>query len=237
MGGLDGTDGINSNIERTIGAVLETNGEGQTGGQLTVNLGLGGSGADSTDRKTIGQELGGDGVKHLTGDGHALVGQINEELAGGAQTLVDLEAVVDIGIVDQTLPADSGTGLLQVRAHDNQQVIGVLLLQLHQTIAVLEGHIGVVDRAGSDDYHEALPLLVGAMNNRHSLSTSIENCFPRFIGQGDLMLKEVRRGERVVANNCRGWLEQIDRGETRSDVLRESSKWLWLPTLGFSMKN
>jgi hypothetical protein len=33
------------------------------------------------DRQTVGQELGGDCVEHLAGDGHALVGQVDEELA------------------------------------------------------------------------------------------------------------------------------------------------------------
>jgi hypothetical protein len=42
------------------------------------------------------------------------------------------------------------------------------------------------------------------MNDRYSLSTTIEDCFPGLIGQGDLMLKEVRWGEGVVADNCRG---------------------------------
>lgn len=95
-----------------------------------MDLGLGGTRTDSTDGQTIGQELGGDCVEHLAGDGHALVGQVDEELARYAETLVDLEAVVDIGVVDQTLPADCCAGLLEVRAHDDQQLIGVLLLHL-----------------------------------------------------------------------------------------------------------
>jgi hypothetical protein len=95
-----------------------------------VDLGLGGTRTDSTDGQTIGQELGGDCVEHLAGDGHALVGQVDEELARYAETLVDLEAVVDIGVVDQALPADCCAGLLEVRAHDNQQLVGVLLLHL-----------------------------------------------------------------------------------------------------------
>lgn len=206
VGRLDGTNGIHSDVKGAVGAVLETNGEGQTGGQLTVNLGLGGASANGADGKTISQELRGDSVKHLASDRHALVGQIHEELAGGTQTLVDLEAVVDIGVVDQALPANSSTRLLQVGAHDNQQFVRVFLLQLEQTIAVLQGHIGIVDRAGSDDHHETLLLLIGTMNDCHSLIAALQNRLPRFIGQCDLMLKEVRWGERVVADDCMDWL-------------------------------
>lgn len=117
VGVLDGANSINSDIERAVGAVLESDGERQTGGKLTVDLGLGGACTDSTDRQTVGQELGGDCVEHLAGDGHALVGQVDEELARHAETLVDLEAVVDVGIVDQTFPADGCAWLLEVRAH------------------------------------------------------------------------------------------------------------------------
>ena len=127
---LDGANSVNSDIERAVGAVLESDGEGQTGGKLTVDLGLGGACTNSTDRQTVGQELGGDCVEHLAGNGHALVGQIDEQLARYAETLVDLEAVVDIGIVDQTLPADGCTWLFEVRAHHDQQIVGVLLLHL-----------------------------------------------------------------------------------------------------------
>jgi len=51
------------------------------------------------------------------------------------------------------------------------------------------------------------------------------------------MLKEVGWGEGVVADNCAGWLRKVNWGVIGLYVLRESSKWLWLPTLGFSMKN
>lgn len=52
------------------------------------------------------------------------------------------------------------------------------------------------------------------------------------------MLEEVGRGERVVAQNCAGEvsLGSWD-GPWRSGLLRESSRWLVFPTLGFSMKN
>lgn len=234
---LNRANGVNGNVKRAVGTVLETDGEGQTRGQLTVNLGLSGSGTDRTNGKTVGQELRGDGVKHLTGNGHSLVCQIHEELAGGAQTLVNLEAIVDIGIVDQALPADSCTWLLQVGAHDNKQIIGVLLLQLQQAITVLQSHIGIVNRAGSDDDHQTLLLRIGTVNDCNGLFTSLEDGLARFIGQCDLMLKEVGWSEGVVADNCAGWLRKVNWGVIGLYVLRESSRWLWLPTLGFSMKN
>jgi len=49
--------GINGNGERAVSAVLETNREGDTRGELTVELGFGGAGTDSGEGETIGKEL------------------------------------------------------------------------------------------------------------------------------------------------------------------------------------
>lgn len=155
----DGANGVNGNAQRAVGAVLESHGEAQAAGQLAMKLALGGSGANSTNREQVGQELGGDGIQHLTGNGHALGGQVDEELAGQAQALVDLEAAVDVGVVDEALPANSGAGLLKVRAHDDEELILVLFASLQQEVAVGEGGFGVVDGAGADDDEQTFSLV------------------------------------------------------------------------------
>lgn len=195
-------DGVDGDVERAVGAVLETDGEGQTRGQLAVDLGLGGARADSADGEAVVQELGGDGIQHLAGDGHALVRQIGEQLARGAETLVDLEAVIDVGVVDQTLPSDRRTGLLEVRAHDDQQVVAVLLLQLHKAVTVFKGHCGVVDRAGADDYQETLLVRVSAVHDGAGVGAALQDRLARLLGQCDLMLEEVWWGQRVVSPDC-----------------------------------
>ena len=39
------------------------------------------------------------------------------------QTAIDLEGVIEIGVVDQPLPAHRGARLFEIHAHDNQQVL------------------------------------------------------------------------------------------------------------------
>ena len=68
-------NGVNSNAEATVCTVLEADGERQTRGQLTVKLGLGGSGTDGTDRDTVGKELGGDGIEHFGSNWHSSAGE------------------------------------------------------------------------------------------------------------------------------------------------------------------
>ena len=72
-----------------------------------MNLRLGGAGADGTPGDEVGDVLGRDGVEQLGADGDAHRGEVAEELAGEAEALVDLERAVNVGVVDEALPADS----------------------------------------------------------------------------------------------------------------------------------
>ena len=49
--------GVDSNGEGAISAVLETDREGDTGGELTVELGFGGTGTNGSEGETVGKEL------------------------------------------------------------------------------------------------------------------------------------------------------------------------------------
>lgn len=149
--GGSSANGVNGNTKAAIGSVLEADGERQAGGKLTVKLGLSCSGTDGANRDAVGKELGGDGVEHLCGNGHAIGGQVNEELAGNAQALVDLEGRVDIRVVNQAFPADGCARLLEVGAHDDAEIAGELLGELFETASVFVGSFGVVNGAGADD--------------------------------------------------------------------------------------
>lgn len=151
VGVRGGADGVHGNGQVTIGAVLVADGEGQAGGELAVKLRLGGAGADRAQRDQICQELRGDGVEHLRGDGESRAGQVGVQLTGHAQTLVDVEGLVDVGVVNQTLPADCCAGLLQVGAHDHADVLLQFNGKLLESAGILECGVGVVDGAWSDN--------------------------------------------------------------------------------------
>lgn len=151
MGVFNSANGINSNVQRAVGSILEAHGEREPASQLTMKLGLGGSRTHGADGEQISQELGGDGIQHLAGNGHALIGQVDEQLAGDPETLVDLERVVDIRVVDEALPADCGTWFFKVGSHHDHELVLVFFLQDEEPIAVVERGFGVVDGAWSDD--------------------------------------------------------------------------------------
>ena len=47
-------------------------------------------------------------------------------MARQAQAVVDPIRLIEVGIVDEALPADDGAGLLKVDAHDDAQIGGEL---------------------------------------------------------------------------------------------------------------
>ena len=86
--------------------VLEANGEGNTRGKLTVKLRLGSTSTNSTPRDEISNELGRDGVEKLRSDRNTKSGEIAQELASKAETLVDLEGAIKVWVINETLPSD-----------------------------------------------------------------------------------------------------------------------------------
>lgn len=97
-----------------------------------------------------------------------------------------------------------------------------------------------MDRARSDNDEKTLLVGVCALSDGNGLRTALHDRLARGLCQCDLMLQQVGGSQRVVSadwsesavSDCTGIQARF-----REYALRESSRWLWLPTLGFSMKN
>lgn len=194
-------NGVNSDSEATVGTVLEAHGERETGSKLTVELGLGGASANGSKGDEVCEELRRDGVEHLRGNGHALGGEVAVELAGDTETLVDLVRLIDIRVVDQTLPANSCARLFKVGAHDDAEIALELLGELDEARAVLDSGLGVVHGAGTADDEKTVIALLDDLNG---LFAALENGRDGICGSGDLRCEELRLDERVLTEDCRG---------------------------------
>lgn len=154
-----GANGVDRDGQTSIRAVLEANRERETRCKLAMQLRLSCSCTNSAEGDEVCEELWRDCVEHLRGNGHALGCEVDVKLARDTKTLVDLVALVDVWVVDQTLPANSCSGLLQVGAHDDADVVLELVGERLEALAVLNGRLGVVDGAGSDHDQETVILL------------------------------------------------------------------------------
>ena len=82
------------------------------------------------------------------------------------QPLVDLESSVEIGVVDQPLPADSGARFFEIDAHDDMQVTFQLVTQCFQLAGILHRSLGIVNGAGANDNDNAIIRAVQDVVNR-----------------------------------------------------------------------
>jgi hypothetical protein len=69
---------------------------------------------DGAPRDEVGDVLGRDSIEQLGADGDAKVGQVAEQLTSNAETLVDFEGTVKVGVVDKTFPTDSRPRFLRI---------------------------------------------------------------------------------------------------------------------------
>ena len=75
---------------------------------------------------TIRKVLRRDRVEQLRADGDAEVGQVAEKLTSLTETLVDLERAIDVGVIDESLPANGSAGFLshiEINHRENRKMI------------------------------------------------------------------------------------------------------------------
>src|SRR5690606_18830173 len=116
---------------------------------------------------------------------------VAEEAAREVEALVDLEASVEEGIVDEALPADRGARLLEVGAHYDEELVAVSVTELGEPIRVVERGDRVVHRAGADHDDEAI---VPTVHDVRDLPAGADDEFFA-LGVERELLDEDRRGD------------------------------------------
>lgn len=67
LGMPGGVDGVDGGFDGARCGVFKAEGHGEAGGELAVDLGLGGAGADAGPANEVADILGGEGVKEFGG--------------------------------------------------------------------------------------------------------------------------------------------------------------------------
>jgi hypothetical protein len=151
VGAFRGAHRVDRDPHRAVGAVLEADRAGEARGQFAVPLALGRARADRAPADQVGDVLRTDQVEELGAGGQAHPVDLEQQLARQVEPLVDLEALVEVRVVDQPLPADRGTRLLEVDPHHDQQVVARRVRARHEAARVGDRGVGVVHRARADD--------------------------------------------------------------------------------------
>ena len=151
-----GVAGVGGGLDGAVGGVLEAHRHGQAAGQLAVHLGFGVARADGAPADRVADVLRGDGVKPFGGGGQAKAQHIGEHLARQPHALADIEATVQIGVVDQPLPADRGARLLEIHAHHDHETVFKLTLDGGQFLGVFVRGLRIMDRARTHDDEQSI---------------------------------------------------------------------------------
>jgi hypothetical protein len=67
--------------------------------------------------------LRGDGVEEFGGGGDAEGDDFAEEAARLAEAFGDVAGAVELGVHDESLPADGGTGFFKINAHHDEETV------------------------------------------------------------------------------------------------------------------
>ncbi len=161
-------NGVNSNIQITKSTILESDWTGNSGCQLTVSLAFGGTRTNCRPADQISNILRADQVQKFGSSRHADIIQIQQQFAGKPQTLVDMETVIKIRIIDQSFPTDGGARLFKINAHDDFQLILEFMAEMIQTRSILQRSIHIMDRARATDDQQ--PVILTTQNTVARLS-------------------------------------------------------------------
>ena len=172
VGVAGGHDGFDGDLDVAGGSVLEADGAGEAGDELAVDLAFGSAGADGAPTYEAGDVLGGDHVEKFGAGGDTHLGEVEEEVTSFAEAIVDAEGLVEVGVVDEALPAEGGARLLEVDAHDDAEILREFGDSGFEARAVLARGFGVVNGAGADDYDEAMVL---SLENVADLAARLED--------------------------------------------------------------
>lgn len=227
-----GFHGVHCNTDASIGSVLKANREGDTGGELTVELGLSSASTNSTPRDEVSDVLRGDGVEKFRPNRDSKAGKVAQELPSKTKALVDLEGAIEVWIIDETFPPDGCAWLFEVCPHDDEEVAPFGDLGFEK-LGIGDGLLGRMDRAGANDNEN--PIIVACQNSSSSVAGRSDGLLGDR-GGNDLMAEESRLNEWVVSDNttilnvtlklsCAAW----DRSDTTGSVNRSHVFVGWKP--------
>lgn len=127
-----------------------------------MNLALGRTRADRAPRHEIGEILRRDRIEEFTSRGQPEIVDLQQQTASYAQAIVDCETTVEMRIVDEALPPDGRTRLLEVYAHHDFERVAMAFALRDETARVFESGGRIVDRTRPDDDDEPI---VSTMEN------------------------------------------------------------------------
>ncbi|MNE56201.1 hypothetical protein D3C80_1510940 [compost metagenome] len=153
-------------------------------------LGFGGTGTNGAPAHQIGKVLRSDHIQELTRRRQASIVDFQKQFARNTQSVVDLETVVHVRIVDQPFPAHRGARLFEIDTHDHFQLTFQLFAKREQTRGILFRRCGIVNGTGTDDDQQTIVIAVKDFVDRF---TGMRNGVRSVFSGGEFFKERYRR--------------------------------------------
>ena len=150
MSGPRSAASINGDANGAVRRIFETGGHREGGGKLAVDLRLGCTGANGTPCNKICGVLGADCIEEFASRRKAHLRHIKQKRTSDAESAVDMEGAIHIRVIDEPFPTDSRTGLLEVDAHDDVEIVFCGFGIRPQILCVLNRGVDIMNGAGAD---------------------------------------------------------------------------------------
>ncbi len=183
--------GLHRDLHVAVGAILDADGHRQARSQLAMHLALGSSRTDRAPAHEVGIKLTQCRVEEFRSGRQPHLRDIGEQLAREAKPLVDVIRTVEIRVVDEPLPTHDRPRLLEVDAHHDENSFAHGRGEVVQACGVVDGRLGVVDGAGTDDDQQPL---VAPVKDRLDRAPRIRHAVARARRKRNL-LRQDRRGK------------------------------------------
>ena len=126
--------------------------------------------ADRTEHDRVGDVLRCDRFEKLGRRGEAQTCDLDEQAAGEAKASGHIERVVEVGVVNEPLPANGGSRLLKIDPHHDEDPVLHPFDDFQEPGGKVAGGVGIVDRAGADNCYE--PSILAGQDAFDGLATS-----------------------------------------------------------------
>src|SRR5690349_14740935 len=156
------------------------------------------SSADRSPTDEIGEVLGRNHVEEFGARGNSHLREIHEQVAREPQAVVDFVRTIQVRIVNQPLPPNGGTRLLEIDSHDEQQLVRELRNCLFQLLSVFSRGLRIVNGTGTDDDQQPGILTAKDVGN---LLTSSEDGIGSVLCERQLFLEKHRRKDNLCPLN------------------------------------
>ncbi len=131
-----------------------------------MHLTFGGARTDRSPTHQVGNVLGRNHIQVFDARRNPELVEFQEQLAAYPYALVDLETAIEVGIVDQALPADGRARLLKVHPHDEEYIPGQPIFFGLEPSGVLQCSLRIMNRTGAHDREYPVVISMQYLMNR-----------------------------------------------------------------------